>query len=76
VASYIALATALQLYVNGSRVQSAPGTGLITTSSEPLRTGGNSVWGKSFQGRIDEVRMYQQALSASKIQADMTMPRK
>jgi len=34
------------------------------------------VWGKSFQGRIDEVRMYQQALSASKIQADMTMPRK
>jgi hypothetical protein len=32
------------------------------------------VWGKSFQGRIDEVRVYQWALSASEIQADMTTP--
>ena len=42
-ASYIARATALQLYVNGSRVQSAPGADRITTSSEPLQIGGNSV---------------------------------
>jgi hypothetical protein len=34
------------------------------------------VWGKSFQGRIDQVSMYQRALSASAIEADMTTPRK
>jgi hypothetical protein len=35
---------------------------------------GNSVWGKSSQVWIDEVRVYSQALSASEIQADMTTP--
>jgi hypothetical protein len=33
--------------------------------------GGNSVWGDFFKGRIDEVRVYNRALSAAEINADL-----
>jgi hypothetical protein len=36
-----------------------------------LRIGGNSLWGEYFEGRIDEVRIYNRALAATEIQADM-----
>jgi Concanavalin A-like lectin/glucanases superfamily len=36
-----------------------------------LRIGGNSVWGEYFQGSIDEIRIYNRALSPAEIQADM-----
>jgi hypothetical protein len=36
-----------------------------------LRIGGNSIWGEHFQGRIDEIRIYNRALSAVEIQTDM-----
>jgi Concanavalin A-like lectin/glucanases superfamily len=39
-----------------------------------LRMGGNSLWGEYFQGRIDDVRIYNRALSAAEIQADSTTP--
>ncbi|HXH12479.1 MAG TPA: LamG-like jellyroll fold domain-containing protein [Alphaproteobacteria bacterium] len=61
----------LQLYVNGAQLASRSVAGTVVTSSNPLRIGGNSVWGEYFQGRIDEVRIYNRALSASEIQADM-----
>ena len=35
------------------------------------RIGGNGVWGEFFQGRIDEVRIYNRALSAAEVQTDM-----
>ena len=41
-------------------------------STSPLRLGGNSVWGEFFKGRIDEVRIYNRALSATEIQTDMS----
>jgi hypothetical protein len=37
-----------------------------------LRIGGNSVWGEYFSGLIDEVRVYNRALTATQIQTDMT----
>ena len=37
-----------------------------------MRIGGNGVWGEYFNGVIDEVRVYDRALTASAIQADMT----
>ena len=43
---------------------------MVTTTS-PLRIGGNSTWGEYFAGKIDEVRVYNRALSSSEIQADM-----
>jgi hypothetical protein len=49
-------------------------TGAITTSTGVLRIGGNSVWGEYFKGLIDEVRMYNRALSAAEVQTDMNRP--
>ena len=66
--------TALRLYVNGDQVSSAPLTGSIAVSSGPLRIGGNAIWGEFFHGLIDEVRVYNQALAPSEIQADMNTP--
>jgi hypothetical protein len=63
----------LRLYVNGVQVASRAQTGLITTTTGPLRTGGNAIWGEYFQGRLDEVRVYNRALSQAEIQADMNL---
>jgi len=48
--------------------------GIRFVSNGPLRIGGNSVWGECFRGAIDEVRVYNRALSAAEIQTDMTTP--
>ncbi|HWP40705.1 MAG TPA: LamG domain-containing protein, partial [Tepidisphaeraceae bacterium] len=64
----------LRLFVNGALSASLSVAGLITTSDGPLRIGGNSLWGEYFAGRIDDVRIYNRALSVSEIQADMNTP--
>jgi concanavalin A-like lectin/glucanase superfamily protein len=46
----------------------------ITTSGGALRIGGNSIRGEYFRGLIDDVRIYNRALSAAEIQADMATP--
>ena len=54
--------------------------GSIVTSTGPLRIGGNTIWGEWFSGLIDEVRIYNRALTPTEIQADMnaaiTQPRR
>src|SRR4029079_11730012 len=35
---------------------------------------GNTIWGEYFQGQIDELRVYNRALSQSEIQIDMVTP--
>lgn len=61
----------LRLYVNGTEVSSRAASGLLTSSSgATLRIGGNAVWGRYFRGRIDEVRIYDRALSAGEVVAD------
>ncbi len=64
----------VRLYVNGALVGSLPFAGAIPASTGPLRLGGNSVWGEWFAGLIDEVRVYNRALSASEIQQDSQTP--
>ena len=63
--------TALRLFVNGTQVKSTAASGTLTPSANPLRIGGNTVWGEYFSGKIDEVRIYNRALSAAEIKADM-----
>jgi PKD repeat protein len=63
--------TTQRLYVNGTQVAQRPQTGPTQVSSSPLRLGGNSVWGEFFKGRIDEVRVYNRALSAAAINANL-----
>ena len=64
----------LRLFVNGTQVTSRALTGSIVSSTQPLRIGGNQVWGEYFAGLIDEVRVYNRALSAAEIQTDMNTP--
>ena len=59
-----------RMYVNGVLVETLPQTGTITTSGGVLRIGGNSIWGNYFQGYIDEVRIYNQAISNAQIISD------
>ena len=64
----------MRLYVNGTQVSSTPRSGAIQTSTNPLQIGGDSVFGQYFAGLIDEVRVYDGALSATEIQSDMNTP--
>jgi len=66
--------TTHRLYLNGTQVASVNRSGKIGTSPKPLRIGGNSVFGEWFSGAIDEVRIYNRALTAAEISADRTRP--
>jgi hypothetical protein len=67
-------ATTLRLFVNGVQVSSRAQTGAIVTSSNVLGIGGNNAWDEYFAGMIDEVRIYNRALSQNEIQSDMNLP--
>ena len=56
---------AVRLYVDGPRSPQAPAPGSLAVSGDPLRIGGNAVWGEWFNGLIDDVRVYNRALTAS-----------
>jgi hypothetical protein len=61
----------VRVYVNGILSGSAPASGDIIRSMQPLRMGGDAVWGEYFQGVLDEVRIYRRALSDGGIVACM-----
>jgi hypothetical protein len=62
----------LRLYSNGTQVAQVAQTGSILASTGVLRIGGNAIWSEWFKGLIDEVRVYNRALTAAEVQADMT----
>src|SRR6185503_5072272 len=64
--------SAVRLYVNATLVATTTIAGSLATSTGVLRIGGNNIWPEFFQGRIDEVRVYNKALTAAEIQSDMT----
>ena len=61
----------LRLYVNGLQVGSKTQSGPLPVTNGSLRIGGNAVWREYFTGLIDEVRVYNRALSRDEITADM-----
>ena len=61
----------LRLLVNGVQVASQPVLVPIGASNGALTIGGDALYGQHFAGRIDEVRIYNTALTASEVQADM-----
>ena len=61
----------LRLYQNGVEVGSRAQTGNISHVLTSAEIGGNTVWGEYFSGRIDEVRIYNRALTATEILTDM-----
>jgi glucose/arabinose dehydrogenase/fibronectin type 3 domain-containing protein len=66
--------TTLRLYINGTEVATRATTGAIQSSTNPLWIGGNQPYGEYFQGLIDEVRVYNRALTASEVSSDMNSP--
>ena len=64
----------IRLYVNGAEVASTPLEGTAIESSGPLRIGGNAIWSEWFDGAIDEVRIYDRALSTAQIVTDRDTP--
>ena len=64
----------LRFYVNGVQVSSRAQTGAIAVSTNPLQIGGDSIYGQYFIGKIDEIRVYNRALSVTEIQSDMNTP--
>ena len=63
--------TMMRLFVNGEEVESRKRTGAAEVSAGKLRIGGNLVWGEWFRGQIDDVRIYDVAVGAPQIKADM-----
>jgi hypothetical protein len=61
----------LRMYVNGRRVSSRAVTGTVESPQTPLWIGGNEPYGEHFDGLIDEVRVYDRALSEAEIRRDM-----
>ena len=64
----------LRLFVNGTQVARRAVTGQIGTSTGPLQIGGNNVWSEWFQGQLDDLRIYNRALTASELKTDMNTP--
>ena len=60
-----------RLYINSQEVSSRAQTGVIEVTNGHLRIGGNNVWGEFFQGCIDEVRIFNRALTQEEIAEDM-----
>ena len=60
-----------RLFVNGTQAATRATTGTIQATDNPLWIGGNSPYGEYFKGLIDEVRVYNRALTQAEIQADM-----
>jgi hypothetical protein len=64
----------LRLYVGGLEARSFATAGPMTVSTGPLKLGGNAIWGEWYSGLMDDVRVYNRALSAAEIQGDMATP--
>ncbi|XXY48114.1 LamG-like jellyroll fold domain-containing protein [Sorangium sp. So ce269] len=57
---------ALKLYVNGELRASTPASGTLQQSTRPIVIGGHPSW-NAYDGLIDEVRLYQKALSSAQV---------
>jgi hypothetical protein len=63
----------LRFYVNGALVASTLVSGSYQVNTNPLWIGGNAVYGEYFQGKLDDLRVYNRALTQAEIQEDMTI---
>ena len=64
--------SALRIYVDGTLVTTRTGASPPPVSTNPLRIGGDAVWSDEFfDGSLDEIRVYDRALTAAEITSDM-----
>ena len=72
--SHVALTydgSTLRFYRDGQEAATASVRGPIAMTPGPLRIGGNFIGGGWFKGVIDEVRIYNRALTAAEVRRDM-----
>jgi glucose/arabinose dehydrogenase/PKD repeat protein len=65
---------AIRVYVNGALSGTTAATGAMAASTGPFRIGGNAIWDEFFAGQLDDLRLYNRALSATEVQTDMATP--
>ena len=65
--------SALRFYINGALVTTKAAIGSITTTNLPLHIGGDAL-NEWFNGRIDDVRIYNRTLTQAEIKADLATP--
>ena len=66
--------TTMRLYKDAVQAGSRGEAGTLISTTGALRFGGNGPWGEWFAGRLDEIRLYNRALSVTEIQTDMSTP--
>jgi glucose/arabinose dehydrogenase len=66
--------TTMRMYIDGVERGSRAQTGALTVSAGQFKIGGNAVWAEWFNGLIDEVRVYNRALTAGQITTAMNTP--
>src|SRR5439155_1040833 len=64
----------VRLFVNGAQVASQAQTTALASTTGTLQIGGDSYPNEFFAGRIDEVRIYNRALTLAEIQNDVITP--
>ena len=64
----------VRLFVNGTQVASQAQTTPLVATTGTLQIGGDSYPNEFFAGRIDDVRIYNRALTLAQIQTDMNTP--
>jgi hypothetical protein len=64
----------LRMFVNGVQTSSRTIIGTLQVSTNNLTLGGNAVWGEYLNGKLDDVRVYNRALTLTEIQGDMNRP--
>lgn len=57
----------MSFYVDGAPVRTATFTGSVSTSANSVYIGADSMAGRNFSGQMDEVRIYNRALSQSEL---------
>jgi hypothetical protein len=64
--------TTMRLYIDGVLSASKTATGNVTPFTTPLRIGANGGLAQLWSGSIDDIRVYNRALTAAEIQTDMS----
>jgi transcriptional regulator CtsR len=60
--------TTMRLYINGQLNNSLAASGVIQDTPNPIYVGGSQFWPRFFDGKIDEVRVYNASLDAQEIE--------
>jgi hypothetical protein len=64
----------MKLFINGVQATSKLASGPYQGNASPLWIGGNAIYGEHFKGKIDDIRVYNRALTAAEIKQDMAQP--